>query len=70
VCKEAPRFQADAKWKTIFDVFPNAVPRPPIAKYPQVSEQIQTMIQSVLLGQKTPEAAIADAAAAVDKILR
>jgi multiple sugar transport system substrate-binding protein len=70
VCKEAPRFQADEKWKTIFEVFPNAVPRPPIAEYPQVSEQIQIMIQNVLLGQKTPEKAIADAAAAVDKILK
>jgi multiple sugar transport system substrate-binding protein len=70
VCNEAPRFQSDAKWKAIFATFPNAVPRPPIATYPQVSDQIQSMIQNVLLGQKTPEQAIADAAAAVDKILK
>jgi len=70
VCKEAPRFQSDTKWKAIFETFPNAVPRPPIAKYPQVSEQIQIMIQNVLLGNKTPEQAIKDAADAINNILK
>ena len=38
-------------------------------EYPQVSEQIQLMIQSVLLGEKTPQEAIDDAEAEVNNIL-
>ncbi|ADK79944.1 ABC transporter substrate-binding protein [Sediminispirochaeta smaragdinae] len=68
VAKDSPVLQ-DEKWQNIFKAFPNAVCRPPIPEYPQVSEQIQLMIQSVLLGEKTPEKAINDAAAKVDEIL-
>lgn len=70
VCKESPVLQGDPKWKTIFEVFPNAVPRPPIPQYPQVSEQIQIMVQSVLLGQATPEQAAKTAADNINQILK
>lgn len=69
VCFEAPHFKGDEKWETIFEVFPSAVPRPPIPEYPQVSDQIQQMVQSVLLGQKTAAQAIHDAEIAVNEIL-
>lgn len=68
VADDSPVLQ-DEKWQNIFKVFPNAVHRPPIPEYPQVSEQIQLMIQSVLLKEKTPEQAIEDAAANVNGIL-
>lgn len=70
VCHENERFQGDEKWITIFDAFPSAVPRPPIPEYPQVSNEIQKMIQSVLLGQKTAKQAMAEAEVAVNSILK
>ena len=66
---ESLRLQNDPKWKTVLDAYPTAVPRPPIPEYPQVSLEIQKMVQSVLLGEKTPEAAIRDAEQAVNRIL-
>ncbi|MCF7944841.1 MAG: sugar ABC transporter substrate-binding protein [Spirochaetia bacterium] len=68
VADNSPVLQ-DEKWVNLFEVFPNAVSRPPIPEYPQVSEQIQLMIQSVLLGEKTPEQAIDDAENEVNRIL-
>lgn len=68
VCFDAPTLQ-DPKWQVIFETFPYAVARPPIPEYPQVSEQIQIMIQNVLLDKATPEEAIATAAENVNKIL-
>ena len=68
VANDSPVLQ-DKKWRNILDVFPNAVYRAPIPEYPQVSEQIQLMIQSVLLGDKTPEEAISDAENEVNAIL-
>jgi len=68
VCFAAPKLQ-DPKWKVIFNTFPYAVARPPIPQYPQISEQIQIMIQNVLLGKATPEEAIQTAADKVNKIL-
>jgi len=68
VCFDAPVLQ-DPKWKVIFETFPHAVSRPPIPEYPQVSEQIQIMIQNVLLGKATPEEAIKTAEANVNTIL-
>ncbi|WP_214079478.1 sugar ABC transporter substrate-binding protein [Mesotoga sp.] len=68
VCFDAPVLQ-DPKWKVIFETFPHAVSRPPIPEYPQVSEQIQIMIQDVLLGKATPEEAMKTAEAKVNAIL-
>ena len=59
----------DQKWRNILEVFPNAVYRAPIPEYPQISERIQLMVQSVLLGDKSAEEAIADAADEVNAIL-
>ena len=53
----------------IFDTFPNAVARPPISEWPQVSEQIQIMVQDVLLGNSSPEEAINKAEVKVNEIL-
>jgi len=68
VAKEAPKLK-DPKWQVILDAFPSAVPRPGIPSYPRVSLEIQDMIQKVLLDQATPEEAIKQAEAAVNKIL-
>jgi len=43
--------------------------RPPIPQYPQISDQIQTMIQNVLSGQDTAENAIQKAEEEVNKLL-
>ncbi len=69
VGKESPVFKNDPKWQVILDVFPNAIPRPGIPEYPQVSLEIQDMIQNVMLGKKTPEQAIKEAEEAVNTIL-
>lgn len=68
VCKKS-KLANDVKWQIIFETFPHAVARPPIPQYPQISEQIQTMVQRVLLGELTPEEAIKIAAENVNKIL-
>jgi len=68
VCYASPVLQ-DPKWQVIFETFPFAVSRPPIPQYPQISEQIQIMIQNVLLGKATPEEAIKTAEANVNAIL-
>lgn len=68
VCKQSKLAQ-DPRWQVIFETFPHAVARPPIPQYPQVSEQIQIMVQKVLLGELTPEEAIKIAAENVNKIL-
>jgi multiple sugar transport system substrate-binding protein len=69
VCKDAPTFQADPKWQIIFETFPHAKVRPPIPQYPQISDQIQTMIQDVLTGKSTAEDALKKAEEEVNKIL-
>ena len=69
VCKDAPTFQADPKWQIIFETFPHAKVRPPIPQYPQISDQIQTMIQDVLTGKATAENALKKAEEEVNKIL-
>jgi multiple sugar transport system substrate-binding protein len=43
--------------------------RPQIATYPQISQVIGTMVDSVLLGKATPQAALAAAASQVNSIL-
>mgnify|MGYP000975504763 FL=1 len=69
VAKNSPYFQQNEKWQVVFDVFPHAVARPPIPEWPQVSEQIQIMVQNVLLGKSSPEEAIKIAESNVNKIL-
>lgn len=68
VCTKS-KLANDPKWQIIFKTFPYAVARPPIPQYPQVSEQIQIMVQKVLLNELTPEEAIKVAADNVNKIL-
>lgn len=68
VCKDAPTFK-DPKWQVIMETFPHAGVRPPIPQWPQVSEQIQIMVQNVITGKDTPEGAIAAAEREVNKIL-
>ncbi len=67
--EESPRLQSDPKWQTVLSVYPTAVPRPPIPEYPQISLEIQKMVQSVLLDEKSPEQALQDAERAVNRIL-
>ncbi len=69
VARDAPYFQQNENWQVIFEAFPNAIPRPPIPEWPQVSEQIQIMVQDVLLGNSTAEDAIKKPEINVNNIL-
>ena len=59
-----PRWQQDPSAMFFSGNLAVAVPRGPSPHWPQVSENIQIAIQSALLGQQTPEDALAQAAAA------
>jgi multiple sugar transport system substrate-binding protein len=65
---EAPLFQ-DPLWQTVLATFPHADARPPIPEYPEISHEIQLMVQNVITGATTPEKAIQTAADNVNKIL-
>lgn len=69
VCFDSPVFKGDNKWQVIFETFPHAVARPPVPQWPKISEVIQNMVQSVLMGNKTPEEAVEEAAEKVNEIL-
>ena len=42
---------------------------PSVSRWPQVSEEVQNMVQSVFLAKKTPEKAVHDAAKKINEIL-
>lgn len=54
--KKAPYFKQQK------EVFKYAMPRPVSPAYPQISDQLQTMLSSVLTGQKSAQQALTDAA--------
>ena len=68
ITEESPLFQ-DELWKVQLATFPYADARPPIPEYPEISYEIQLMVQSVLTDQATPEEAIQTAAEKVNAIL-
>lgn len=68
VCANAPGFK-DKKWQVVLSTFPYAGVRPPIPTWPQVSEQIQLMIQKVLTSDTSASKAIAEASKAINSIL-
>lgn len=68
VAFDAPEFE-DPKWEVILEAFPHAKVRPPIPEWPEISDRIQNMIQSVITGQSTAAEAIATAEQEVNTIL-
>lgn len=60
---------ADARYKVFNDSMNFAVARGPHESWPTISEAIYTAEQSAILGEKTPEEALAEAAATIDPIL-
>jgi len=68
VCNAVPEFK-DPKWQVILDAFPHAKVRPPIPEWPQVSDRIQNMVQTVITGKVSAEEAIATAEAQINEIL-
>lgn len=60
---------ADARYKVFNDSMEFAVARGPHPEWPTISEAIYTAEQAVLLGEKDPETAAADAQAVIDPIL-
>ena len=60
---------ADARYKVFNDSMDFAVARGPHESWPTISEAIYTAEQSAILGEKTPEEALAAAAAVIDPIL-
>ena len=68
VCNDAPEFK-DPKWQVILKAFPHAKVRPPIPVWPQGSDRIQNMVQTVVTGKASAEEAIAAAEKEINKIL-
>ena len=68
VTEESPLFK-DPLWKVQLETFPYAGSRPPIPEYPEISHEIQLMVQNVLTDQETPEKAIQIAADNVNVML-
>lgn len=60
---------ADERFKVFNDSMDFAVARGPHESWPTISEAIYTAEQSAILGEKTPEEALAAAAAVIDPIL-
>lgn len=59
----------DARYKVFNDSMNFAVPRGPHPEWPTISEALYTAEQAVLLGEKDPATATADAAAVIDPIV-
>lgn len=66
---QAPAFTNDPITKVFMDEMQYAVPRGPHPKWPELSEPIYTAIQQALTDKKSPEDAMKEAQAKVDKIL-
>lgn len=61
---------ADARYKVFNDSMAFAVPRGPHESWPVISEAIYKAEQSALLGKKTPEEALKEAAAVINPLLQ
>ena len=62
-------YEVDPYFEVILDQLNNANFRPSIPQYTEVSAEIQHAIQAAVLGEKTPKAALDDAARIVNSIL-
>jgi multiple sugar transport system substrate-binding protein len=69
VTKDHPAFKSPL-WQTALETYPKAEARPPIPEWPEISHEIQVMVQDVLTGKATPEEAVAKAAANIDALLQ
>ena len=69
VTEDHPAFESPL-WQTGLETYPKAEARPPIPEWPEISHEIQVMVQDVLTGKATPEEAVAKAAANVDALLQ
>ncbi len=66
---DAEVFTSDPMIAKFVEAVSVAKPRAYGPNYPQVSQEVMNMVQSVLVGGKTPEVAAADAAAVIDPLL-
>lgn len=57
------------KWQAVLTQFNKAKVRPPVPQYPQISDALVTMVQSVLSGQATPAQAVSTANDAINQAL-
>lgn len=69
VAKETPTYQ-NPLWSVLLETFPTADVRAPIPQWPEISSVIQDMVQSVFVGQATPEDAVQTAADKINLILQ
>ncbi len=67
--KETPTYQ-NPLWSVILETFPTADVRAPIPQWPEISSTIQDMVQSVFVGEATPEEAVKTAADKINLILQ
>jgi multiple sugar transport system substrate-binding protein len=65
---ETPTYKNEL-WSVILETFPAADARAPIPEWPEISSEIQNMVQSVIVGQATAEAAVQTAADNINRIL-
>lgn len=65
---DAPELSG-VNWDVVREVFPIASFRPPIPQWPEVSDQIQTMVQNVLTGRMDAATAVQQAAENIERIL-
>ncbi|MCG8481380.1 MAG: hypothetical protein MI724_19960, partial [Spirochaetales bacterium] len=70
VTESSEYYMNDEHMRVFVDMMPSARPRGPSANWPQVSEVIQELIQTVGTGAAAPEEAAAAAARAMDDVLR
>ena len=66
---DAEIFTSDPMIAKFVEAVSVAKPRAYGPNYPQVSQEVMNMVQSVLVGGKTPEVAATDAAAVIDPLL-
>ncbi|BAS28025.1 ABC transporter substrate-binding protein [Limnochorda pilosa] len=68
VAEDAPELSG-SNWQVVLDVFPVAAFRPPIPEWPEVSDQIQSMVQNVLAGRMDAATAVRTASENIERIL-
>jgi multiple sugar transport system substrate-binding protein len=61
---------ASPHYRTLYPIFINARPRPSSPIYPRISDLLQVELHRCLTGQKTVEAALQDAQAKLEDLMK
>jgi multiple sugar transport system substrate-binding protein len=63
-----PFYTGNPRWKAFIDSAPNGIPLPLGPTYTEVQKELIKMVQYVFLGEKSPQQALNDSAATIDRI--